>query len=641
MGVQIAGLASALSEIDEVLVLTRGGFEKDYRALEAAGGLPWGKNVQVEFVPEPSGGEYGSYHSLMHLYSARISDRLQELYPNGGPDVIEFPDFLGEGLVTVQQRRAHARFLRNTRIHVRLYTSAEMCSVLDGFIDAGFETRHLHAAERHVLREADRIVWPGGAVLNAYQRFYGNSELASASRVRGLIAEPLENVDSKPLPPAAQELRLVYVGRLERRKGVQDLVRAMSGIRRDAWTLTLVGGDTDTAPLGVPMREQLELTAAGDPRIRFVDALPRPELARLVAESHVLACPSRWECWPSVVLEALAGGRPVIGTPTGGLVEILASPGSGWLTDGVGEESLRRMIEGLLGRPDEVDEAIASGAPRRSYAALTDSAAFRSEHLDALRASDGARRRRRPAPWRALPPLVSVVIPYFRLEGFIEATVRSVFEQDHERLEVIVVNDGCLRPEDAILAELATRYPIRVLTQENAGLGRARNAGISQSRGAYVLPLDADNLLRPAFVRRCVEVLESEPDLVYATPWSQYIDESGQELAGLGYQPIGNYSPAVLDENIAGDATAVIRKRVFDLGHWYSPDLTSYEDWQFYRGLHLARMYGRVIPERLLLYRVRAGSMLREVGINQRDRLYGEMTALLREKEIKWVSSNG
>jgi GT2 family glycosyltransferase len=339
------------------------------------------------------------------------------------------------------------------------------------------------------------------------------------------------------------------------------------------------------------------------------------------------------------VLEALAAGRPVLATPTGGMTAMLAPREAGWLTGDCSEEALARGVESLLERPDEVDELIASGAPRRVYDELTDSGAFRAEHAEAVHA---ARPERRTASWRASEPLVSVVIPYFRLDRYIGETVRSVFEQEHERLEVIVVNDGSLRPEDAVVAELATRYPIRVLTQQNAGLGRARNAGIAQSRGAYVLPLDADNMLRPAFIRRCVTLLEAEPLLAFATTWSQYVDEDGvpREGAAAGYQPIGSYTPAVLDDNVAGDAAAVIRKRIFDLGHWYSPDLTSYEDWELYRELHRAGHYGRVIPERLLLYRVRESSMIRDVGLTQHDRLYREMNAHLREEEVEWESTS-
>lgn len=643
IGVATAGHAAALAQLGDVLVLTASSHEARYRELKAAGALPWPREVQVEFVPEPEPGDIGSYYSFLHLYSARVFERLQELYPGRGPDVVEFADFLGEGLVTVQARRGHSSFLRDTQVNVRLHTTAEMCAVLDGWVDTGFEARQLITAERHALREADRILWPGGDVLGSYERFYGADALAPASRVRGLIAPPAEPLDVTS-PPAAEELRLLYVGRLERRKGVQDLIRAVSGLRRDRWSLTLVGGDTDTAPLGMSMREHLTLATAGEWRIRFMDALDRGELARLVGGSHVLVCPSRWECWPSVVLEALAAGRPVIGTPTGGLTEMLASPDAGWLTGGVGEEPLARTIEDLLGRPEQVDELIASGSPRQAHARLTDQAAFGAEYMTAVgqrESGNGRPRATSPSP-RATEPLVSVVIPYFRLERFVEDTVRSVFEQKHRRVEVIVVNDGSLRPDDIVLAELATRFPIRVLTQPNSGLGRARNAGIAQSRGAYVLPLDADNMLHPAFIRRCLDVLEEEPAIAFVTTWSQYIDEEGREWSGLaaGYQPIGNRPPAVLEDNVAGDAAAVIRKRVFDLGHWYSPELTSYEDWQFYRELHAAGLFGRAIPERLLLYRVRAESMIRDVGLDQHVRLFGEMTADLREKEMTWTSKS-
>jgi glycogen(starch) synthase len=308
-------------------------------------------------------------------------------------------------------------------------------------------------------------------------------------------------------------------------------------------------------------------------------------------------------------------------------VEMLAADGSGWLTGDVGEQALTSTVEELLARPEQVDELIASGAPRRAYAKLTDRAAFCAEYLEAAATRADATGGAKPsvASRTDAQPLVSVVIPYFRLDRFITDTVRSVFEQEHRRVEVIVVNDGSTRPDDEILAELATRFPIRVLTQENAGLGRARNAGIAQSRGSYVLPLDADNMLRPSFIRRCLDILEREPDVAYATTWSQYVDEHGREWDGID----------------AGDGTAVRRKRIFDLGHWYSPDLTSYEDWQLYRELHHARLYGRVIPERLLLYRVRQESMVREVGLREHGRLFGEMNAHLREKEMAWASRSG
>ena len=58
---------------------------------------------------------------------------------------------------------------------------------------------------------------------------------------------------------------------------------------------------------------------------------------------------------------------------------------------------------------------------------------------------------------------------------------------------------------------------------------------------------------------------------------------------------------------------AVIRRRVFDRGLRYSPDLTSYEDWLLYMEMRHAGEYGHVIPETLLSYRIRTSSMMRGV----------------------------
>jgi glycosyltransferase involved in cell wall biosynthesis len=225
------------------------------------------------------------------------------------------------------------------------------------------------------------------------------------------------------------------------------------------------------------------------------------------------------------------------------------------------------------------------------------------------------------------------------MDTFIEATLESIFEQTYAPLETLVINDGSLRKQDWKLGELASRYPITVLTQQNSGLGAARNFGISQSRGRYVFPLDADNVATPTFVERCVDVLEHDPEIAYVNSWVRFVDDNGEPHAPPveGYQPLGNDADALKRLNVAGDAAAVIRRRVFDLGYWYSADATSYEDWLFYRRLERNGLIGHSVPERLGLYRVRKGSMIREVGIPHHERLLGELEAHLREEEVVWT----
>ncbi|HEX4837187.1 MAG TPA: glycosyltransferase family A protein, partial [Solirubrobacteraceae bacterium] len=224
-----------------------------------------------------------------------------------------------------------------------------------------------------------------------------------------------------------------------------------------------------------------------------------------------------------------------------------------------------------------------------------------------------------------------------------EDAVVSALAQTHPCTEVIVVNDGSMFDADWVLGEIASRHPIAVVTQLNSGLGAARNFGISQARGRFIVPLDADNMLEPTFVERALEVIERDPRTAFVTSWSRYIDELGESLPApnLGYQPIGNASPEVLLNNVAGDAVALLRRRLFDAGFAYSEDLTSYEDWQLYQQFHRAGLYGIVIPERLVRYRVRADSMIRQIGFPQTDRLSGELEAHRREREVQWTLVRG
>jgi hypothetical protein len=105
-----------------------------------------------------------------------------------------------------------------------------------------------------------------------------------------------------------------------------------------------------------------------------------------------------------------------------------------------------------------------------------------------------------------------------------------------------------------------------------------------------------------------------------------------------GYQSVSNDLRSLDILNVAGAASAVIRRRVFDLGFWYSTDATSYEDWLFYRELARAGLYGHSIPEHLLHYRVRETSMLRDVAHKHHQRLAAELYAHERERQMQWTS---
>ncbi|WP_320670275.1 glycosyltransferase [Patulibacter defluvii] len=642
----VAATARQLADVAEVVVVTSADHEAEYRRLRAAGDprvLP--DTVRMLFVEEPAE-THGAFYNHMHAYSARVHAVLRAHYGGRGPDVLEFPDYLGEGFVTIQARHTRAAWLAETLVCVRLHTTAELCAVLDGHLADDFPSVSLLDAERYCLRHADRLLWSGGDVLAAYQRYYGPEALAPAIELPdGFLDEVAVEPGRSGGPLPDGPVRFLYLGRAERRKGIHDFLRGMLDSGREDWTLTIVGGDTDTGPLETSLGEQLRLTAADDPRVRFGEPVPRAEVGRFIQQHDVLVVPSRWECWPNVAREALQHNRPVLGSPVGGLTAMAIPGRSGWQAEATGRDALREAAERLLDDRDQITELIAAGGPRAVFDELTDPDALRRRYLEL----EGERDRRGPlGPVDVLaggePPLVSVVVPYFRLERYVAATLDSVAAQTYPRIETIVVNDGSLRDADLeAMAEAAAREGVVVVTQANSGLGAARNFGISQAAGRYVLPLDADDVLEPTFVARMVEILESDPKLAYVGGWSQFTDDAGDDIGDDlgGYMPYGNWSRLIERNNVGGVCSCLFRREIFASGLDYDDELTSYEDWLLFQEMADRGWWGAIVPERLFRYRIRERSMIREIGAPLLERLLGELRARREERRMRWTAGLG
>jgi glycogen(starch) synthase len=631
LGNYVTFTAAALASHAEVTIFTSDRYEGRYHELTAAGDARIPPGVRFEFVPDP-GLDPGSWFGVIHRWSARALEALARVYPDGGPDLVEFPDYLGEGCVAAQAAQTLDPRLRHTTVCLRAYTTSEMCAVLDGFVSGEREARLLFELERYALRHTHKFLWPGGDVLAAYRRFYETDAIADAVCVPHTVV-PSFSPDGHA--PGGGPTNFLYVGRLERRKGVQNLIRAFRSLTDGLeWSLTMVGADTPTGPVGLSVREQLELMVDDDPRVRMLGRVSREALREHYAEADVVISPSLWECWPNTVLEAFEHDRPVLATPVGGHVGMVEEGRSGWLAADTSPEGLADAVERVIAAHDEAGGSRPPvGAARARFDQLTAAEPVIERYLELAKprnASGQARRR--------VPPLVSVVVPYFRMDRFVEEALASVRSQTYPKIEIVLVNDGSLREEDAILEPLAERYECRLVTQPNSGLGQARNLGIDVATGRYVLPFDPDDVLLPTYVERCVDVLERRPELAYVTAWSAYIDERGRPQPG-GYRPIGNELAYLDTENVAGSCMSVFRRRLFERGLRYSPDMTSYEDWLLFRELQAQGQYGHVIPQDLLLYRIRGSSMLRGLSEERKRRLAGEIDAHAKEAEVQWTLS--
>jgi glycosyltransferase involved in cell wall biosynthesis len=214
-------------------------------------------------------------------------------------------------------------------------------------------------------------------------------------------------------------------------------------------------------------------------------------------------------------------------------------------------------------------------------------------------------------------PLVSVIIPAYNAEAFIEITLKSVISQTYKNIEVLVVDDGSLDRTVEIVKSIAMEDKrITLLQQSNAGVAAARNQAIAHSKGEYIAPIDADDIWYPENLEKQVQcMLSSEQSVGLTYAWSAHIDEEGLLTGRYDYsRQMGKVYIPLIMTNFVGNASAcLIRRSCLQEVKGYNcrfkaENAQGCEDWDIY--LRIAENYEfKVVPDFLIGYRQRISSM--------------------------------
>jgi glycosyltransferase involved in cell wall biosynthesis len=175
-------------------------------------------------------------------------------------------------------------------------------------------------------------------------------------------------------------------------------------------------------------------------------------------------------------------------------------------------------------------------------------------------------------------PLVSIIVPCYNQSEFLPEALESVLYQSYEKWECIIVNDGSPDNTDTVAKSwLAKDKRYKYLFQENAGVSNARNSGITQSNGEFILPLDADDKISPDYVELAVKELESNQNLklVYCNA-SKFGDEDLiWKLDEFSLKNLAKFNMIF--------CSALYRRRDWDLiGGYDNKMITGFEDWEFW-----------------------------------------------------------
>ena len=202
---------------------------------------------------------------------------------------------------------------------------------------------------------------------------------------------------------------------------------------------------------------------------------------------------------------------------------------------------------------------------------------------------------------------VSVVIPVYDGERYIEESIKSVLNQSYSDFELIIVDDASTDHTKDILERYKKQdCRIKVIRQEtNVGVARTRNTGFDHCSGSLIALLDADDYWHKDKLKKQVEALETcNADLVYCS--YEIVDETGKKICDDFIVPETTDLDGTLRQNVMNCSTALFKAEVIRK-HRFRPDFY-HEDFVFWIDLlkDNVRVWG--VREVLAAYRVVKGS---------------------------------
>lgn len=198
-------------------------------------------------------------------------------------------------------------------------------------------------------------------------------------------------------------------------------------------------------------------------------------------------------------------------------------------------------------------------------------------------------------------PAISVIIPCFNQEKYIEECFESVLAQTFTDYEVIIVNDGSTDNSLKIIKEYVNKYKkFRLIDQPNHGVVAARNRAVSEAMGTYIYPLDADDKISPECLKKLYHAIKKGKGDIITSRVLKFGEETGEMI-------LCSPTPCHMAVNNCLVNAALFKKSDFiEAGGYdenFSLGLEDYDLWLnmvFYKKLKIYR-----VQEKLFYYRMK------------------------------------
>lgn len=223
------------------------------------------------------------------------------------------------------------------------------------------------------------------------------------------------------------------------------------------------------------------------------------------------------------------------------------------------------------------------------------------------------------------PPLVSVIIPVYNGEKYLQACLDSVSSQTYKTLETLIVDDGSTDRS----MEIAENWPgpKTLIRQKNGDVSSARNAGAEAARGEFLAFLDQDDLWEPEKVRKQIALFSADPsldlvftDLIKFFPGGKRHHASDKHTLALSLTRENLFKKLAV-KNVLMPSAVMVKKSSFMHAGRFDPSFKTCGDYELWLRMAAMDMNFRYLPEPLTLYRYHGENTSRKTEVMHLDRV--------------------
>ena len=579
-----------------------------------------GANIKLVRFNSSRNGLHSSLGYAARLSYAFATTVRQIIEEKGKPDIIEAQDYLGIAYYLTQFKHIGYDFLSNVPILITLHSPAFIYLEYNRVPTYKFPDFWTGEMEKQTIAAASALISPTSFLISEIKKY-----IPLTDKNIDVIANPFKNLTI----PAKSFVRnkIIYYGKLSPQKGSFELLEYFKTLWDNGfiYSLEIIGGTDIVYHPEMMTMGQIVKSKYGayikNGLLKLHGKIKPSEINEYIGDAHVILFPSIVDNLPYVVMEVMDCGKIILASKQGGQKEMIEDSESGFLFDHDDPTTFTTQLHKILSLSDAEIQRIGNNAinsvrnhysfdtifPKKDNFLRNIIKNYSSKPIFPFLYQENIM----PLPsTTSIPKLLSVVIPYYNMGNYIDECIKSVISSSYKKIEILIINDGST--DELSIKKLSTLDKIenvKVFNNTNAGLAATRNYGANIAQGEFLAFLDADDKIGSTYYEKAIITLDKNNNVFFVGAWVKYFENSSNIWPTFTPQP-----PYLLVHNSVNSSGLVYKKNAFLAGGLNDKKVDyGLEDYDSVVNMLSKGLNGVILPEVLFYYRVRTGSMFRNI----------------------------